>query len=309
MPEGMTAADPAETAPVTVKEQSSSDKSLTGATPTPTEPTPTPTPNEQDPAATTTTQAGEQPGADQPTKAPWFQKRIDQLTWEKNEERRNSAALAEQNKSLLAQLEAERTGRPVTVTTTAQPSTGTVQGAPTPAVTAGQPAFPPMPPTATAPAQKPQVSMSEAEVQARAVIMARELSAKAEFDKACNKIALAGKETYADFDQSLKTFEMLGGIPQATLDAIIDMPNGHKVLYAIGKDPELADRLVKMPAARMGMELARVEASLAKAPKVVSGAPKPITPIDQTATASDDPEKMSTQEWISWREKTKKTRW
>jgi hypothetical protein len=45
------------------------------------------------------------------------------------------------------------------------------------------------------------------------------------------------------------------------------------------------------------------------ATKLLSAAPKPITPIDSGARGEEDPEKMSTAAWISWREKNKKTRW
>lgn len=299
MPEATDQADTTTAQPPV--DQSSSDKSIMGATPTPQpdlEPAPTEEGTEGQAPTEETSPDSDGPGVSAAVngatkeKAPWFQKRIDQLTWEKNEERRSRAAVEEQNRVLLAQLEASRTiQQPVTQT----PSPN-VQS---PASTA----------TPQAPV-KPVVNMSEAEIEARALVKARQIAEKSAFDKACNTIAMQGKEAYNDFDGALKTFEMLGGIPQPLLEAITDMPNAHKVLYALGKDPELADRIVKMPVAKMGMELARVETAVNKpAVKQVSAARTPITPIDTTAVGGDDPDKMSTAQWIQWREKTKKTRW
>lgn len=304
MPEAaiQTPEDTSSAAIAVATEQSSSDKSIMGATPTP-QPEEEAATGDQGADDQDQGDTGEQasPGIaaansqDKQQKAPWFQKRIDQLTWEKNEERRSRAAVEEQNKVLLAQLEASRNIQGSPAVAAADPN------AQSPASTAATP---------QAPAKSAAV-MSEAEIEARALIKAQQIAAKTSFDKACNAIAEQGNQAYSDFNLALKTFDMLGGIPQPLLEAITDMPNAHKVLYAIGKDPELADRVVKMPVARMGMELARVDAAISKPPvKPVSKAGTPITPIDTTTSGSEQsPDSMTTSEWIKWREKTKKTRW
>ena len=225
--------------------------------------------------------------------APWFQKRIDALTAEKHEARRQADAAQKQAEVLLQQLTDMRAGIS--------------------AVPAAAPVAPAegMTPAAPAPAVKPVIPMSETEIEARAQKRAEEISRVNAFNKACNDIAEAGKAEFKDFDDALKNFNMLGGIPQAMLETLTEMPNAHKVLRTIGSDPELAEKVIKMSPLKMAMELARVESGLnaPAAPKPLSGAPKPITPIDAGARSQEDPEKMSTAEFMIWREKTKKTRW
>lgn len=218
---------------------------------------------------------------------PWFQKRIDQLTAEKWDERRKNEALSKQTQELLAQLAAARkpdTSPPVSATNTAPPA----QPAPDNVLTNI-----PIPPQVT-----------EAEINARAERRAQEIAEANAFNKACNDVYAAGKEEFGDFDTSLKTFQMLGGIPKDLLDVVTEMPNAHKVLYTLGKDLDLAERVAKMPPTKMALELARIEANMVRpVVREVSKAPRPVTPIDGVSRANEDPEKMSTESWMEWRSK------
>ena len=243
-----------------------------------------------------TTEGGEgaaETNADGTKRTPWFQRRIDQLTAEKWEERRTAESLRKQTAELLAQLaEARKTAQSDTaglpVTNPATTPTDTPQ--------ASSPATP-------KPAPRPQ-SMSDAEINALAERRAEEIACQRTFNKVCNDVAEAGKDEYPDFDQSLRTFQMLGGIPTGLLETITEMPNAHKILYSLGKDPDLAERVVKMSPGKQALELARMESSLGKpVTKAVSSAPPPVRPIDATSRAVDDPEKMSMDEFVKWREK------
>lgn len=285
---------------LTANQSSSSDQSLIPATPTPQPGEGTPTlPGDTGTEAVDSAAEASQEGAPAPVEGtaapapaaavkpqtPWFQKRIDALTAEKHEARRQAEAAQKQAETLLQQLSEMRSGA-----APAAPVDGTQQP----------------------PVVKPVVPMSETEIEARAEKRAEEISRVKAFNKACDDIAEAGKSEFTDFDDALKNFNMLGGIPLTMLETLTDMPtNAHKVLRAVGKDPELAERVLKMSPMKMAMELARIESGLDKAPasKPLSLAPKPITPIDSGARGEVDPEKMSTAEWVQWREKTKKSRW
>lgn len=212
-------------------------------------------------------------------KTPWFQRRIDQLTAEKWEERRASEALRKQTVDLMEQLADARK---------VHAAPAPVEGSQAPAIQA-------------APQQK---HMSDAEIDVLANQRAEQISRQRSFDKACNDVAAAGKDEYADFDQSLRTFQMLGGIPTPLLEVITEMPNAHKVLYNLGKDPDLAERVVKMSPTKQALELARLEQNLSKpTPKQVSAAPAPVKPIDATSRASENMETMSMEDFIKAREK------
>ena len=185
----------------------------------------------------------------------WVQRRIDQLTREKHEERRKREALEAQ------------------LTKPAETSTDT-------------------PP-------------SQEQIEARAGQLAQAQLKQAKFDEACNTAYTKGKSEFQDFDDTLRTFGMLGGLTPEFLEVATDLPDGHKVLYALGKNPEEASRVLCLPPLKMAAELARMADKLGKtAPKPVSGAPAPITPVDGTTRVEKDPEKMSMDDWMRWRNET-----
>lgn len=232
-------------------------------------------------------------GDDPSKKTPWFQRRIDALTAEKWEERREKENLRRQTETLLQQLADLRKG----VTTT--PPAGANAGPP-PATDGTTPPNPAAPAQQQAP-QRSQVT--EAEINAMAQRRAEEIARTTAFTKACNDIYSNGKDDFQDFDQAMRTYQMLGGMPQPLLEIITEMPNAHKVLYKVGKDLDLAEKIVKMNPTRMAMELARVESGLvAKQAPVLSNAPRPVVPVDGNNRAETNPENMSTEQWITWRE-------
>lgn len=288
-----------------LSQPSSSDKSLIPATPTPqtgegtpTLPGDTPTetvPADQQPPNADGTPAA--PATGQPTpadKKPWFQKRIDSLVTEKHNARREAEQAKAQAAALLEQLaELRAVGQSVPTV----PAEGTA------------PVTPVAPPAKPATVVKPGIT--EAEIEALVTKKAEEVARVNAFNKACNDIADAGKTEFKDFDTAVNNFNLLGGIPQVMLETLTELPNAHKVLRNIGMDPELAEKIIKLPPMKMAMELARLERDLDKpgAAKPISTAPKPITPLSEASRSQEDPEKMSTEEWVTWREKTKKSRW
>jgi len=185
----------------------------------------------------------------------WVQRRIDQLTREKHEERRKREALEAQ----IAQ------------------------------------------PAETIP-EKP---LTQEQIEARASQIAQTQLKQAKFDEACNTAYTKGKTEFKDFDDTLRTFGMLGGLTPEFLEVATDLPDGHKVLYALGKNPDEASRVMSLPPLKMAAELARMADKLGKpAPTSVSSAPAPITPVDGSSRVEKDPEKMSTEEWMRWRNET-----
>lgn len=207
-----------------------------------------------EPGAEQTAEVVEQTQQDKP-KNDWVQRRIDQLTREKHEEKR-------QREALEAQLR-----------TYQQPGE---QG-------------------------KPQTPTDiDAAVEARLK--------QREFDSACNKIFDAGKTEYAaDWDSSLKTFQMLGGATPEFLEAVTSMDNGHKVLHYLGQNPEEAEKLLSLPPLRMALKLASLEGKVsAVKPPPTSKAPAPINPIGGKSAPVEPDEFGSTSEYIAWRKKNRK---
>jgi hypothetical protein len=210
-----------------------------------------------EPGAEQNTQATEQPQQDKP-KNDWVQRRIDQLTREKHEEKRQREALEAQLRQLQPQTE-----------------------------------------------HQPGQQMTPDQIRAEA----KRLVQQERFDESCNKVFDAGKTEFGgEWDSSLKTFQMLGGASPDFLEAITSMDNGHKVLHALGQDPETAERILSLPPLRMALELARLEAKAgtsAPTPKQVSKAPAPITPVGGKSAPVEPAEFASTAEYIAWKKRNK----
>jgi hypothetical protein len=209
-----------------------------------------------EPGAEQTAAAVEQPQQEKP-KSDWVQRRIDQLTREKHEEKRQREALEAQLRQLQPQTE-----------------------------------------------HQPGQQMTPDQIRAEA----KRLIQQEKFDEACNSVFDAGKKEFsAEWDSSLRTFQMLGGAPAEFLEAVTSMDHGHKVLHALGQDPEAAERVLSLPPLRMALELARLEAKVAQAspPKQVSKAPAPITPVGGKSAPVEPAEFGSTAEYIAWKKRNK----
>ena len=121
-------------------------------------------------------------------------------------------------------------------------------------------------------------------------------------------VSKVGAEHYPDFQSAVVTLDALG-ISQDSVESILGMDDAHKVIYALGKNPEEASRILSLPPVQQGRELERLALKAAQpAPKAVSKAPAPITTIDGSTKVETDPSKMSMAEWAKWREKNSKSR-
>lgn len=138
---------------------------------------------------------------------------------------------------------------------------------------------------------------------ARAVeARARQLVAEQQWNKDCNAMHDAGVREFPDFPDRMATLARAGGIPNAVIEAAMETGEGHKVLYALGGDPDQAMRIRDMTPARMGVALARLAAQPVQVP--VSRAPAPLRTIGGgTVRDNADPEKMSMAEYTAWRNK------
>lgn len=112
------------------------------------------------------------------------------------------------------------------------------------------------------------------------------------------------RATATDFDEV--AFNPSLPVSKTMADAINSSENGPQVLYWLGKHPEEAQRIAALdnPVA-VGREIGKVEVRVTlPEPRNKTSAPPPIAPIDSGGgTASPDPEKMTTDEWLAWRNK------
>ncbi len=212
---------------------------------------------------------------------PWFQKRIDELTAEKWTARREKEAAEERAREAEARAELLSMGRKEGEKDTSPADHKPLSESPL--------------------SERP---LSESDLDALAERKAEEKLRAATFNQACNDVYEAGKKEFADFDGVLGNFRDIGGLSPALVETAIETGAAHKVLYALGQDRDEAYRIMRLSPVKMAMELTKLAAKAAQPPAAapVSKAPEPIRPVRGASNADVDPEKLSTADWMKWRE-------
>lgn len=207
---------------------------------------------------TQTEQSTETDVTPKPKNNGWVQRRIDELTFQKNEQMRKNADLE-------AQLRQYQT-------------------------------------------PQQQTPNSSVDIDEQVTARAAQIVKQQEFDKACNSVFENGSKEFPDFGEALSTFQLLGGAPADFLEVVTSMEEGHKVLHHLGKDPELAEKVLSMSPVKQALELARIESSLSKkTPSTpVSKAPEPITPIGGKSSPVEPSDFASTADYVAWRKSKRK---
>jgi len=209
--------------------------------------------------------------------SPGLRKRFAELTNERHQERAGREAAEADRTRLQAELEALRSG-----SQQVNPTTG---------------------------------HQGTADVMTLATQIAEQRIVQREFTQKVDTIYQAGKGEFSDFDQAVDNLALASGDQRRSAELLkiaAELPDTHKVLYWLGKDENFdeAARIAALPATKMAIELTRLSGTVGKSlAKPVSNAPAPITPVDgSSAPIEKDPEKMSTDEWMAWRNKTATSR-
>lgn len=163
----------------------------------------------------------------------------------------------------------------------------------------------------------PAAAALDADLHARAAELATKLEAEREFNRRCNDTAEAGRTTFgeAEFNSRVTGLQRVVDMsdPQQVaqynllLDAVIETGAGPQLIHELGDDPNEAARLMALPPARLGIELAR---RAAKPEMQLTRAPKPVTPVAQRGGSAEridprDPtraDNLSTAEWMARRD-------
>jgi len=143
------------------------------------------------------------------------------------------------------------------------------------------------------------------DVETLAARKAQELFEQHSFNEACNNTYTKGKDTFQDFDDAVKGHQMLGDLANRReyLEAINELPNGPQLYHHLGKHLDEAAHVLSLPPVKMALELTKLSQQLSK-PAPVSKASAPIKPaVGGTGSIESDPSKMTTAEWMRWRDK------
>lgn len=108
------------------------------------------------------------------------------------------------------------------------------------------------------------------------------------------------RQAYDDFDDVVQDPDL--PISKAMAEAIMRSNNGADVAYYLGKNPAEAARLANLDPFSAAVEIGRIAATVVRPqPRKTSNAPPPIQPVGARATPVTDPDKMSTEDWLKWR--------
>ena len=132
------------------------------------------------------------------------------------------------------------------------------------------------------------------------------------FNKACNDLFAKGSEEYGEFRADVDRLNSVGaGNNRAFLQAVSNLPDGHKVYHTLAEDLDEAHRIMQLgqtDPVRMITELARMAvapaagAQEARGQRPVSQAPPPVRPVGG-ASRSRRMEDMPIADWVRERDR------
>ena len=114
----------------------------------------------------------------------------------------------------------------------------------------------------------------------------------AEAQRAFNeRIAALNKPDFADVANSIPQ------LPQGVAAALVELENGADLIYHLGSNRDLSEKVAGMTPHRALMEIGRLSDKLAAKPKIkLSAAPEPISPITSGSSLKKDLSEMSMEE-------------
>lgn len=171
---------------------------------------------------------------------------------------------------------------------------------------AGQQADPPASPEPGADAPQRRNFSTQAEFDAAVAAEASRRAAVTAFNNRCNEVETKGAKAFGTAwgaaKEALSLLDDDGTIPSDLLLPALETENPHRVILALGQDPDLAARLLAMNPIKRAIEIARMDLPTAPTPPRRSAAPPPVDPIrgraPPAASSSLPSDKDSDAEWL-----------
>ena len=238
--------------------------------------------------------ANEDEAESKPEKDPWYKRRIDELTRDKHEARRQAERLEkmlEQQEAMLKRIAPQTASQ---ANTLAPPSPDDYVG--------GQ--FDPryMQDMLTYTRESTKREAIEAVKQEQQQMMQRQ--AMADQQRKLETAEAATRAKYQDYDMVIESITSDPMLAQNSTirEALLGLDNGPEIAYTLGRNLDVAYEIANMHPIQAGMRLAEI---INRAPRKVSNAPTPIRPLSAAAGATPGNSKnlseMSTAEYIAAR--------
>lgn len=116
------------------------------------------------------------------------------------------------------------------------------------------------------------------------------------FTKSAKEVA----KKYDDFNDVVGNENL--AISETMEQVILESDIGPEIAYHLGKNLDIALDIAQMPPHMAAREIGKIEARLSMpAQKKTTSAPPPLKPLGSKNSSKPDPRKMSTEDWIKWR--------
>lgn len=139
--------------------------------------------------------------------------------------------------------------------------------------------------------------------QQQAAMQAQAQQAQAMQEEQIRQAKIAeGTQKYPDFAVKISQLPPLREVNPAAYQAIMESDATVDVAYYLTENQDVVYNLASMSPVKAIREIARIEQLVtAKAPATTKVAPKPPARVKGNSEAVKDPNKMSTDEWMAWR--------
>ena len=140
-----------------------------------------------------------------------------------------------------------------------------------------------------------QVKAEIANQKTRASELDRQAKSQQSLDTFNERATALGKEDFAEKASAVPN------LPDGVADAIMGLENGAEMVYHLGTHLDLADSLACMSPLAAMMELGRISSSMSAKPEIkTSAAPDPIETLNSgSALSSDVGDEMSIEAWMA----------
>jgi hypothetical protein len=108
------------------------------------------------------------------------------------------------------------------------------------------------------------------------------------------------REAHDDFDEVVGNRSL--PISEAMAETAYASEKGPELLYYLGQHPREAARIYALSPYAQAMEMGKLEVAISQPSRTQTSAPDPIEPVSGVGgPQSVDPDKMTTAEWVQWR--------
>lgn len=126
----------------------------------------------------------------------------------------------------------------------------------------------------------------------------RQQSVQRSFEERAAKYAA----DHPDFDRAVDDLGRTVRFSPEVVEVIGESEHGPAVVHYLAQHLDEADRIARLPPHLAAVHLGRIEAQVSQAkPKPVTKAPSPAPTLGGGAAASKDPDRMTADEWLAWR--------